>query len=63
LIAAEALLELGSGGGSLAYHLKPHFQLTLTDISPAMLAVNSRQTVDRRPQTEDRRPKIADRLR
>ena len=34
------LLELGSGGGSLAFHLKPHFALTLTDISPGMLAVN-----------------------
>jgi SAM-dependent methyltransferase len=34
------LLELGSGGGSLASHLKPHFQLTLTDRSPGMLAVS-----------------------
>ena len=34
------LLELGSGGGSLASHLEPHFVLTLTDRSPAMLAVN-----------------------
>jgi trans-aconitate methyltransferase len=34
------LLELGSGGGSLAWHLKHHFQLTLTDLSPGMLAVN-----------------------
>jgi SAM-dependent methyltransferase len=34
-----ALLELGCGGGSLAFHLKHHFRLTLTDISPAMLAV------------------------
>ncbi len=34
------LLELGSGGGSLAWHLKPHFLLTLTDRSPGMLAVN-----------------------
>jgi SAM-dependent methyltransferase len=36
------LLELGSGGGSLAYHLKEHFALTLTDRSPGMLAVNAR---------------------
>lgn len=35
-----ALLELGSGGGSLASHLSPHFTLTLTDLSPGMLAVN-----------------------
>jgi SAM-dependent methyltransferase len=32
------LLELGSGGGSLASHLKPYFKLTLTDRSPGMLA-------------------------
>jgi SAM-dependent methyltransferase len=38
--APRTLLELGSGGGSLASHLKAHFQLTLTDISPGMLAVN-----------------------
>jgi SAM-dependent methyltransferase len=34
------LLELGSGGGSLAFHLKRHFKSTLTDISPAMVDVN-----------------------
>ncbi len=34
------LLELGSGGGSLASHLRPYFKLTLTDRSPAMLAVS-----------------------
>jgi SAM-dependent methyltransferase len=34
------LLELGSGGGSLAYHLKQRFRLTLTDLSPAMLEVS-----------------------
>src|SRR4051794_23620784 len=34
------LLELGSGGGSLASHLKQHFTLTLTDRSPDMLAVS-----------------------
>lgn len=37
---ARTLLELGSGGGSLAHHFKPHYALTLTDISPGMLAVN-----------------------
>ena len=36
------LLELGSGGGSLASHLKSHFKLTLTDRSPEMLDVNRR---------------------
>lgn len=34
------LLELGSGGGSFASHLKRRFRCTLTDISPGMLVVN-----------------------
>jgi SAM-dependent methyltransferase len=34
------LLELGAGGGSLAFHLKHHFRLTLSDLSPAMLRVS-----------------------
>jgi trans-aconitate methyltransferase len=34
------LLELGSGGGSLASHLKSHFEMTLTDLSDGMLAVS-----------------------
>jgi SAM-dependent methyltransferase len=34
------MLELGSGGGSLAAHLKHHYRLTLTDISAEMLAVS-----------------------
>jgi trans-aconitate methyltransferase len=37
---SPTLLELGSGGGSLASHLSQHFRLTLTDRSPGMLAVN-----------------------
>jgi SAM-dependent methyltransferase len=37
---AETLLELGCGGGSVAFHLKHHFRLTLTDKSPQMLAVS-----------------------
>jgi SAM-dependent methyltransferase len=36
------LLELGAGGGSMAYHLKAHFTLTLSDLSVQMLA-NSRE--------------------
>jgi SAM-dependent methyltransferase len=39
---ARTLLELGCGGGSLAYHLKDRFDLTLTDRSSAMLAVSRR---------------------
>lgn len=34
------LLELGAGGGSLASHLKRHFRMVLTDLSPAMVAVS-----------------------
>ncbi|NOK17957.1 class I SAM-dependent methyltransferase [Corallococcus carmarthensis] len=37
---ARTMLELGSGGGSLAFHLKKHFTLTLTDRSPEMVAVS-----------------------
>lgn len=35
---ARTLLELGSGGGNNASHLKKHFQITLVDVSPGMLA-------------------------
>src|SRR5690348_11772483 len=34
------LLELGSGGGSLAFHLKRHYRATLTDRSSDMLDVS-----------------------
>ncbi|MFL5732751.1 MAG: class I SAM-dependent methyltransferase [Chloroflexia bacterium] len=38
---SPSLLELGCGGGSLALHLKPLFaQVTLTDLSPQMLAIS-----------------------
>jgi SAM-dependent methyltransferase len=37
----RTLLELGCGGGTNASHLKAHFQMTLVDLSPGMLA-NSR---------------------
>ncbi|MFH1474806.1 MAG: class I SAM-dependent methyltransferase [Chloroflexota bacterium] len=33
----ETLLELGSGGGNTASHLRAHLALTLTDLAPAML--------------------------
>ena len=36
----RTLLELGCGGGSLAFHLKSRLSLTLTDRSEAMLAVS-----------------------
>ncbi|MCI4354563.1 MAG: class I SAM-dependent methyltransferase [Thermoplasmata archaeon] len=35
------LLELGSGGGNTASHLKARARLTLTDIAPAMLALSA----------------------
>lgn len=34
------MLELGAGGGSLAAHLKHHYEMTLTDRSAEMLAVS-----------------------
>ena len=36
----KTLLELGCGGGNNASHLKAHFQMTLVDLSPSMLAVS-----------------------
>jgi SAM-dependent methyltransferase len=36
----RTVLELGSGGGSVAHHLRHSYTLTLTDRSAAMLAVN-----------------------
>jgi SAM-dependent methyltransferase len=38
---AETLLELGSGGGNNASHLKTRFRCTLTDISTEMLALSA----------------------
>jgi SAM-dependent methyltransferase len=37
---ARTLLELGSGGGNNASHLKARFECTLTDISPEMLELS-----------------------
>ncbi len=37
---ARTLLELGSGGGNTASHLKRRFECTLTDLSPDMLEVS-----------------------
>jgi SAM-dependent methyltransferase len=36
----HTMLELGSGGGNNASHLKAHFAMTLTDLSPEMLAIS-----------------------
>lgn len=37
---ARTVLELGSGGGSNAFHLKDRYALTLTDLSDEMLEVS-----------------------
>lgn len=37
---ARTLLELGSGGGNNAFHLKQRFDMTLVDRSPGMLEVS-----------------------
>ncbi|HET7235133.1 MAG TPA: class I SAM-dependent methyltransferase [Actinomycetota bacterium] len=39
---ARDVLELGSGGGNNASHLKASFRMTLVDLSPAMLDVSCR---------------------
>jgi len=36
----RSVLELGSGGGNNASHLKAHFKMTLVDCSPAILDVS-----------------------
>lgn len=36
----RTMLELGSGGGNNASHLKAHLDITLTDLSPEMLALS-----------------------
>lgn len=36
----ETMLELGSGGGNNASHLKARFKMTLVDLSPGMLEVS-----------------------
>src|SRR6202521_4531425 len=38
--APHSVLELGSGGGNSASHLKARFRMTLVDLSPHMLAVS-----------------------
>ena len=38
--APRRVLELGCGGGNNAFHLKAHFEMTLVDRSPGMLAVS-----------------------
>jgi trans-aconitate methyltransferase len=42
----RTLLELGSGGGNNAFHLKKRFTMTLVEPSPGMLAVSRRLNPD-----------------
>jgi SAM-dependent methyltransferase len=42
----RTVLDLGSGGGHMAFHLKRRFALTLVDISAQMLAVSRRLNQD-----------------
>lgn len=44
--APATLLELGSGGGNNALHMKRHSRMTLTDLSPSMLALSRRINPD-----------------
>src|SRR5215210_7856412 len=37
---ARPLMELGSGGGHNAVHMKAHYECTLVDLSPEMLAIS-----------------------
>lgn len=39
-LPGRTVLELGSGAGSNAFYLKEHFEMTLVDVSPQMLAVS-----------------------
>jgi ubiquinone/menaquinone biosynthesis C-methylase UbiE len=40
--SVNTMLELGSGGGNNASHLKKHFHITLVDLSSGMLAVSKK---------------------
>jgi len=51
----RTLLELGSGGGHTASHLKQWFEMTLVDIAPAMLAVSRELNFDCEHQQGDMR--------
>ena len=53
---AVTLLELGSGGGHNAVHLKKWFSMTLVDLSAAMLAVSERLN----PEVEHRQGDMRD---
>lgn len=39
----KSILELGAGGGNVAFYLKQHYIMTLTDIAPGMVAMSKKQ--------------------
>jgi trans-aconitate methyltransferase len=45
-VPVREVLELGSGGGHNAFHLKAHFAMTLVDLSADMLEVSRRLNPD-----------------
>ena len=49
------VLELGSGGGNNASHLKQHFEMVLVDLSPAILEVSRVLNPECRHETGDMR--------
>jgi SAM-dependent methyltransferase len=49
------LLELGSGGGNNAFHMKKSFDITLVDLSPAMVGISRRLNPDCEHLTGDMR--------
>lgn len=57
----EVLLELGSGGGNNASHLKAHYHMTLVDASPSMLELSRRINLDCEHLTGDMRTLRLDR--
>jgi SAM-dependent methyltransferase len=55
LSPCRAVLELGAGAGGNAFHLKKHFELTLVDLSPQMLAESRKINPECRHLTGDMR--------
>jgi SAM-dependent methyltransferase len=54
-VPVREVLDLGSGGGHVAVHLKDRFSLTLIDLSPDMLAVSRRLVPECRHRLGDMR--------
>ena len=58
----RTLLELGCGGGNNAFFLRDHYEMTLVDISPQMLAICARANPNCRCVHADMRHVRLDRL-